>query len=350
MKPPSSRYLRRTLTYAALSLPMLPLAWYAASMVEPLPTYQASKTQRTQPFADFLAERLEQSRAEGVLEGNQERLIRYAPRTKLALMYTHGFGASRADGEYIVERLSRALQANTYFVRLPGHGSRMQNLTEHRYTDYLQTVEQAFSMLEELGEQRILIGTSLGGALSTYVASTQPDAVKALVLFSPFYDFEGIARLLNMPGGVAIGKLIAGRIRNAEQPPSMKPRIRPNYERHWYTHQYTSALHIVRDLKRYIAQPARFEQIRSPALMLYSAQDPVASVTAMNAAFDAFQSKAQSRRVAVEYGNHIMASAYVDTDKDTVLREAQTFLQQFADAQPQSAQAELPKAPAFPDR
>lgn len=46
----------------------------------------------------------------------------------------------------------------------------------------------------------------------------------------------------------------------------------------------------------------------------------------MRAAFERFQPDPRSRRVAVEYGNHILASAYVDPDKGFVVRETERCL------------------------
>lgn len=300
-----------------------------ASAFEPLPVYQrraqAAGPQRS--FADFYADKLRLSAQAGVSAGNGERLLRFAPRTPMAMLYIHGFGASRADGEYVVERLAETLHANTYFMRLPGHGTRMQELERYEFDAYLRASEEALQQVGQLGERRVVIGTSLGGLLATYLAASQPHQIAALVLFSPFYDFVGIGKLLNLPIGIRLATWIEGPIRNTEQPAALRTRVHPDYDKHWYTRELTSSLRVVRDLKRYAARPALFTRVRCPVLLFYDAHDDVASVAAMRTAFAAFGRQRLSRELAVEYGNHILASAYVETDKTSILRESQRFLQ-----------------------
>jgi pimeloyl-ACP methyl ester carboxylesterase len=308
------------------------LLWVAIAYTEPLPIHHRFARSGPQPdFATYYAATLTRSQREGVTSGNDGRLIRSSPRSKLALLYIHGFGASRADGEYVVERLAAALSANAYLMRLPGHGSRMEDLEKHEFGEYLRASEEAFDMVGQLGERQVVIGTSLGGALATYLAATYPERVAALVVISPFYDFVGIGKLLNLPGGLIIARAVEGRVRNAEQPNEIASRIHPDYAKHWYTREYTSSLRIVRDLRRFIGRPELFARVRCPVLLLYDPADDVASVPAMLRAFDLFRSQAQSRRVGVVYGNHVLASAYVDTDKATIVEASRRFLEAVRD-------------------
>jgi pimeloyl-ACP methyl ester carboxylesterase len=322
--------LRRPWRAFALSLGLGLLAIaFLASALEPRPAYQAEHySAGTQgDFASFYADKLRRSAQAGVSAGNEERLLRFAPRTPLSILYIHGFGASRADGEYVVERLAETLRANTYFLRLPGHGSRMQDLEHHEFDAYLRTVEEALRHVDELGERRIVIGTSLGGLLSTYLAASHPDQVAALVLFSPFYDFVGTGKLLNAPFGLRLASWIGGPIRNTDQPAELGARVHADYGKHWYTRELTSSLRVVRDLKRYVARPEVFARVRCPVLLFYDQHDDVASAEQMRAAFATFARHERSRELAVEYGNHILASAYLETDKALILRESLQFLQ-----------------------
>jgi len=172
-----------------------------------------------------------------------------------------------------------------------------------------------------------VIGTSLGGAFATYLAAAYPDQIAGLILFSPFYDFVGLGKLIDLPGGLAIARAVEGPVRDASQPKEIGPRVSAEYAQHWYVHQYTSSLRIVRDSKRFIARPELFARVRCPVLLLYDAADDVASVPAMLAAFETFQRQPASRSVAIAYGNHILASAHLETDKPAILRETRRFLE-----------------------
>ncbi|MEO1224073.1 MAG: hypothetical protein AAFX92_07575, partial [Pseudomonadota bacterium] len=43
------------------------------------------------------------------------------------LLYIHGFGASRGEGEYVFDRVAEKYRANTYYMRLPGHGTNKED-------------------------------------------------------------------------------------------------------------------------------------------------------------------------------------------------------------------------------
>lgn len=301
-----------------------------ARALEPLPRYAPEQAHAARPFDEFYRDKLQASAQAGVGEGNEERLLRVSERSDLAILYIHGFGASRADGEYVVERLAEAARANTYFMRLPGHGSRMQDLERHAFDSYVRAAEEALREVGQLGRRVVVIGTSLGGLLSTYLAAAHPERVAALVLFSPFYEYVGMSKLVNLPIGIRLATWIEGPVRSAEQPATLGARVHPDYPEHWYTREFTSSLRVVRDLKRFAARKEVFERVRCPVLLFYDPQDDVANALDMHAAFASFARDPRSREVRVDYGNHILASAYLETDKPLILREARSFLETLA--------------------
>src|SRR5262245_38573019 len=127
------------------------VAW-TATYVEPLPHYRAAVANDLgdSSFAAFYATKLRDSAREGVAAGNEERWIERTSYSELALLYIHGFGASRADGEYVVERLAAATGSNAYLMRLPGHGSRMQDLERFEFDAYLRASDDALRKVAAL--------------------------------------------------------------------------------------------------------------------------------------------------------------------------------------------------------
>jgi len=119
------------------------------------------------------------------------------------VLYLHGFGASRGEGEWVADRVAAARGANLYYVRLPGHGTNPDDHASHGFEEYLDTAEDAFRMTETLGDRVILMGTSTGGLIATWLAARHPERVRALVLASPLYGFrDPMSALLTMPGCV----------------------------------------------------------------------------------------------------------------------------------------------------
>lgn len=314
------------------------------------PVFQPMKPETT--FEPYLQEKLRLSRERGVRPGNEERLVRFADRTSLAILYIHGYGASRAEGELVVDRLAEALKANTYYMRLPGHGTNPDDQASARYTDYLDAVEEAYQHTRLLGDHVLIVGTSMGGLLATYLGSRHPE-IAGLMLASPFFDFDQwAAHLANEPGGMAIIEMINGSpYRKTERNPSdPNDRRIEGYQDFWYAKQYMKSLRSLEDLREYAARRGTYERVEMPVLMLYYYRDEVrqdksASVPAMLEAFHSFGALTHpnplNRAVAIEDGSHVLLSRWVEADHERCYQEMLRFIEDVLAARPARASADL---------
>jgi pimeloyl-ACP methyl ester carboxylesterase len=320
------------------------------------PAYEYTPGQLPDTFDAYYQNKLELSEQDGVRPGNNERLVRYGDRTDLVLLYIHGFGASRAEAEFVIDPIARELQANTYYARLPGHGANMDVHADARFEQYVVLAEEAFAMSRKLGDKVIIMGTSTGALLATYLAARYPDQVAGTVLVSPFYDFiSGTSVLLAVPGGLSIIHAVSGgEVRDAGWGDDPEQRKVEGYDDYWLTKQKFSALVELDKVRRYIAHDDIYRKVTSPVLLLHyykdeEHQDNVASVPAMREAFAAFGKAGApsplNRMVAVEDSNHIMLSEYVRSDKETPARAIREFLRD-VQGQDQPANEEQPEAPA----
>src|SRR5262249_6333039 len=130
----------------------------------PLPHVASEHPAATDSVESYLQRRLQNSRAEGVLPGNEGRLSRQTPgQAKVVFLYVHGFGASRAEGEEVVDQLAAEFAANVYYTRLPGHGGGMEAHAAARAEEFFARLEEDFHQLRALGDKVVLIGSSTGG-------------------------------------------------------------------------------------------------------------------------------------------------------------------------------------------
>jgi alpha-beta hydrolase superfamily lysophospholipase len=288
-------------------------------------------------FDDFVSEQIKKSRAQGVRAGNEEKFVRrYEKPSPLAILYIHGFGASRAEGEGVVDHLAAVFGAHVYYLRLPGHGGDKDAHLAARPEEYFACVEEAFHRFRPLGQKLVLMGSSAGGLLSIWLASRHPKEVDGVVIANPFFDFaDPSAFMISRRIGMPIIEAIYGQERDAGWISDPEKRRVDGYEDHWITKQHFRALHTIDDLRRTIATPEVVRAVEAPILMFYyyadeKHQDTAASVTAMHKFFaQAGGNKRHplSREVAIADGNHILFSDYVRTDKDSVKRESINFLQ-----------------------
>lgn len=281
-------------------------------------------------FERYYQDRLAESRAHGVRPGNEERLRRAAPGpTPLALLYLHGFSASRSEGEAVVDAVAAEQGANVYYLRLPGHGSTKEDLQTVTFGDYLDCALAAAQAARLLGRRLVLVGTSTGALLAAYVAAERPDLVDGLVLASPLFEFgDHRANLPAYPGGVALGELIIGSPlrRIPFNPKNPEDHRVPGFEAAFYTEYFVSSLRPLAQLKRHVARPELLARVAAPALMLTyerdaSHRDRVIDLAAVHAAFQGFGAATPrrgphplSRAVAVADSDHVMLSAHVRAD------------------------------------
>lgn len=304
-------------------------------MLIPHLSYTYQPVSIPESFEEFLERKLQESRENGVRPGNEERFIRQSDgKTDFVFLYIHGYGASRAEGEAVIDDLSEYYGANTYYLRIPGHGTTPEDHKCHSFQEYLQTAEEALHMMPLLGNRLVIFGTSMGGLLTTYLAAKHPDKIHAIVLVSPFYHFENKwGMTAGFSGGIWLMNTVMGPIRD-------KTRLRrgklEGYQNYWYVKEYYAALRPLGRLRWFVAHRNTFENITTPSLLLYyfkdkKNKDRSASVQAMIKRFRKFGKAKRphpaNRHVALENADHVMLSKFVNTDKELIKKNIILFLQ-----------------------
>jgi pimeloyl-ACP methyl ester carboxylesterase len=106
-------------------------------------------------------------------------------KTPFSIVYIHGFGASPMEGDPVHRFLAAHFSANLFVTRLPDHGIKRENGLEYVSPQALANAAgEAYQIGKSLGDEVIVVGTSMGGALTLLLASQQPD-IKAVVVYSP---------------------------------------------------------------------------------------------------------------------------------------------------------------------
>ncbi|MEM1316405.1 MAG: alpha/beta fold hydrolase, partial [Pseudomonadota bacterium] len=122
--------------------------------------------------------------------------------TPLALVYLHGFSASKAELRPVPERVAAAVGANLFFTRLTGHGRDGAAMATARASNWMGDVSEAIAVGQAIGERVVVIGSSMGGALAALAAAQLEDdaAMAGYVLISPAFEtLAGGTSLLTMP-------------------------------------------------------------------------------------------------------------------------------------------------------
>lgn len=197
-------------------------------------------------------------------------------KTPLAIVYVHGFTASAEEIRPVPDEVARALGANLFYTRLAGQGRAPEAMAGVEAGAWIEDMAEAMAIGRMLGDRVIVIGTSMGGAL-TALAATEPqlsEAMAGVVLISPAFALHNPANwMIDAPFPRLWTPLILG----ASQ--STAP-VNSGHEKFWATRWPTAALYPLGALMRE-ARAADFTAAMMPLLVLYAPADQVIDPTAI---------------------------------------------------------------------
>lgn len=201
--------------------------------------------------------------------------------TEYAIVYLHGFSASKNEGKPVHFNLAKKLKANLYLSRLSDHGidtlAPMQNFTA---TKFWESAQEAYAIGKKLGKKVILVGTSTGGSAALKLAATYPE-IYSLILLSPNVAInDKTAWLLNNPWGLQIARKVVGAEERVVENKTSEQK------KYWYDHYRLEALVELQEFLETTMLKETFKQVKQPTLLLYyykneQEQDPVVKVEAM---------------------------------------------------------------------
>jgi carboxylesterase len=107
----------------------------------------------------------------------------------VGVVLSHGFTGSPQSLRPWAEHLAAA-GLTVRLPRLPGHGTRWQDLNDTRWLDWYGEVERALDELRGRCRQVFAMGLSMGGTLVLRLAEQRPSDVSGLVLVNPSLGTE----------------------------------------------------------------------------------------------------------------------------------------------------------------
>ncbi|WP_373524414.1 alpha/beta hydrolase [Aquiflexum sp.] len=253
-------------------------------------------------------------------------------KTPYSIVYVHGFGASEKEGHPVHREVASHFGANLYLIRLPEHGISRPDAFKHSTAQKLvDEVREAYMVGKSLGDSVIVIGTSMGGALSLVLASERPD-MKALVLYSPaIMEYGGGLEIFFKPWLSYLAEKFQyenGAIINNRKGEKAK-----YWSREYHLNGYRSLAVLLRSKMN----NETFNKINTPLFLAYyykneEEQDKVVSVPKMLEMFEQVNTpdKLKVKKEFPESGDHVIASDITSKDWEGVLNETNRFLEEVA--------------------
>ncbi|WP_339879452.1 alpha/beta fold hydrolase [uncultured Algoriphagus sp.] len=253
-------------------------------------------------------------------------------KTPYSIVYIHGFGASPMEGDPVHRFLAAHFGANLFVTRLPEHGIKRDNGMEYLSAQLLANAAgEAYQIGKSLGDEVIVVGTSMGGALTLLLASQQPD-IKAVAVYSPAMRDYGeklsaffspwMQKLMEM---TMMENKVIHQKREGEK------------AMYWSEDYHINAYKSLALVMYSNMNEDTFKKIKQPLFLAYyykdnEAQDNVVSVPKMLEMYDQISTPNDLKRKKAfpNAGDHVIGSSITSGDWEGVLFSTIDFLENVA--------------------
>ena len=236
-----------------------------------------------------------ESEFDDITEGTEKKIVwakEANQKTSISVVSFHGFSATRQELSPLADIVAKSLNANLFYTRLAGHGRGSAGMIQGSVNKWANDANEAIEIGNRIGDKVILIGTSTGSTLATWLALQEKGKnISAIILMSPnYYSAESNIKLVLLPWGKKIAEALIGKVRHWE------PR-NPLHEKYWANDYSTAAILPMVGLVD-IVDKADLNNIKVPTLMIYSSKDKVISVPSLK---DTFERLGSSNKQLIEF-------------------------------------------------
>lgn len=255
----------------------------------------------------YLAE--QESRFDDITPGAEKSIVwADAPgrQADLAVIYLHGFSATRQEVAPLCDKVAAHFGANLFYSRLRGHGRGCEAMREATLRGWLEDAQEAYRIGQRLGKRLIVIGNSTGATLATWLALNlaEEQELAGLILMAPNFGLQHpLTHLLDWPivGGL-LAETVIGKYRQWQ----------PDNELHarYWTYIYPSRALV--PMMALVKQVSRLDlgKLQAPTQLIYSPKDQVINSQAVERFFEKIGSPKKELRPFLEAEDprqHILA-------------------------------------------
>jgi esterase/lipase len=234
----------------------------------------------------------QEGRVARLIEGNAAH-IEWADesnpeQTELCFLYLHGFSATWKETAPLTTRLAEVRGANVVQGRLAGHGEGSEGMlapAEH----WLQSVTDHFDVASRLGKKVVVVATSTGCTLTTYLVNQPALAAKihACIFMSPNFRIKSpFGFLLTWPFSNKWIHFILGKERSWET-------INEEQAKAW-TNQYSTLALIEMQKTVDFASTLDYGRFTTPLAMMYMQYDTTIHPDSAISVFDRWGARSKT--------------------------------------------------------
>lgn len=225
----------------------------------------------------------------------------------IGLLLSHGFMGTPQSVEYLGEKFSD-LGYSVYAPRLAGHGTDYRDLENATHEDWFAELEKGYKLLKEHCSTIFVMGQSMGGTLTLWLASKYAD-IKGIVLINPALTLPSYEKWI----GVSSPRYLA------ESEPDIKAK---GVHEITYSKVPIQSIHQLQELMG--KTPEILPSINHPLLCFKSAVDHVVPPENTDYIFEHVSSE-EKEIVTLRNSYHV---ASLDHDRDQIILHTHRYIQE----------------------
>jgi carboxylesterase len=228
---------------------------------------------------------------------------------RVGVLLSHGFTGSPASmvpwAHYLHER-----GLGVSVPRLPGHGTRWQDMQRTTWADWYDEITRAFEKLRADHDKVVVAGLSMGGALALRLAADRGREVEGLILVNPAVNIDrwDVKLLPALKHVVPAMPGVANDIK------------KPGVDEHGYSRTPLKAAHSM--LQGYKALCPDLPRVTCPVLFFRSVEDHVVDPSSSRIIMGGLSSRDVTERL-LEDSYHV---ATLDNEAPTIFEESAEFV------------------------
>ena len=273
-------------------------------------------------FVTVTDNRAARNRETGILLGAEPRSLgpEDAPG---AVLFVHGFLGAGNNFATLPDQVAQA-GWRVRVMRLPGHGTSPKDLRETTADDLAGAVALEVRALKARHERVVLVGHSMGGALSVLTAAG--DEVDGLVLGAPYFGVTHYWYYVLTPETWT--RIASPFMRWLYKGNVVLTVNRREVNRQIVTYRWTpmKAVTVLMEIGHRVNGPGILPAVTCPVLLLHGREDGAAEPAAALAALEKMGSE-DRRSVILERSDHQL---FWDYDRELVAQETLEFLARVA--------------------
>jgi len=230
------------------------------------------------------------------------------PGNRTGVLLIHGFTGSPAALRGLGQFLNKTQGYSTLGIRLPGHGTHVDDLRRPSWRDWLSAVEDGLNLLQGLSDRIYVAGISMGAVLTLIAASRYP--VRGAVAMSAPYGLTRDWRIhLMRPLSLFVPKI--------KKPGAVGIAAETSYS-HFVLHAIAEAANLAKLMQESLPE------IKIPVLIIQSHGDRVIEPDALELLYEHLNTP-HKETLWLEKGGHVIT---LDVEYEIVYERVAQFIQQ----------------------